>query len=57
MAKGESNLALTMAVDVLAVDRHLGAMANDPLDHGGNLEDDGDLSWECMRDDFRSTCQ
>jgi hypothetical protein len=37
MTKRESNLALAMAVDVRRSIDNFGAMANNPLDHGGNF--------------------
>ena len=37
MAKGEGHLALPMTIDVVLLDLHLGAMPQDPFNHGGDL--------------------
>ena len=37
VAEGKADFALAVAVDVLLLDLHLGAVAQDALDHGGDL--------------------
>ncbi len=37
MAERKPDFALTFAVDILLIDLHVRAMAQDPLDHRGNL--------------------